>query len=336
MCERVSGLRGRQPEAPPPRLVALEVDRHPCSAICGERKRVGASQCTHPRGGEITSCVGGMSSCGPPPGNRVGRPCRRPLMVPVPPAAVTTPQVDSGAHGPRMTGRSVVVALSLVSFCDVIASPSLISQSRPGVCRRLGALGVSPGHRICCTHMHSFVGALGVSPGHRICCMYMHSFVGALGVSPGHHICCTHMHSHVCFLSRRGRRCTSLITDDDDGSHVPLILLVLSLSDGRRVVMVEDRFFRRCSRRVSSCNTLMFWNTNMHSCRGSGVGVFPVMRLGLVSHGPLPPRHLRKASSVCMVLTGALPVIANIGGVQAGVVFGANCILTPGVRVAGS
>ena len=32
--------------------------------------------------------------------------------------------------------------------------------------------------------MHSFVGALGVSPGLRICCTHMHSFVGALGVFP--------------------------------------------------------------------------------------------------------------------------------------------------------
>jgi hypothetical protein len=171
----VSGLRGN-PEAPPPRRLRSR-DRHPCSAICGERKRVGASQCTHPRGGEITSSVwGGMSSCGPPPGNRVGRPCRRPLMVWSHQLRSLLRRFDSGAHGPRMTGTGVVVISH--RQCDVM-SPLLIS-TRHRVCRRLGALGVSPGHRICCTHMHSFVGALGVSPGHRIWCMYMHSFVGAL------------------------------------------------------------------------------------------------------------------------------------------------------------
>ena len=104
----MSGLRGN-PEAPPPRRLRSR-DRHPCSAICGERKRVGASQCTHPRGGEITSSVwGGMSSCGPPPGNRVGRPCRRPLMVWSHQLRSLLRRFDSGAHGPRMTGTGVVV-----------------------------------------------------------------------------------------------------------------------------------------------------------------------------------------------------------------------------------
>ena len=134
----------------------------------------------HPSSGRGNNieCVGGMSSCGPPPGNRVGRPCRRPLMVWSHQLRSLLRRFDSGAHGPRMTGTGVVVISPPSMRRHVAASDIHQASGLPPP----GALGVSPGHRICCTHMHSFVGALGVSPGHRICCMYMHSFVGALGV----------------------------------------------------------------------------------------------------------------------------------------------------------
>ena len=65
----------------------------------------------HPSSGRGNNieCVGGMSSCGPPPGNRVGRPCRRPLMVWSHQLRSLLRRFDSGAHGPRMTGTGVVV-----------------------------------------------------------------------------------------------------------------------------------------------------------------------------------------------------------------------------------
>ena len=138
-------------------------------------------------------------------------------------------------------------------------SPLLIS-TRHRVCRRLGALGVSPGHRICCTHMHSFVGALRVSPGHRICCTHMHSFVGALGVSPSLSICCTHMHSlRVFSLSEStSYSCAPHSSQNDRCSHCSASCAGIGLSTDCR---------RRCHAACERGCVALLRTSREHMCR---------------------------------------------------------------------
>ena len=133
-----------------------------------------------------------MSSCGPPPGNRVGRPCRRPLMVWSHQLRSLLRRFDSGAHGPRMTGTGVVVISPPSMRRHVAASDQHQASGLPppggsrGLSRSSHMLHAYAFFRRCSrglsrsSHMlHAYAFFRGCSrgfPGHRIC----------RGGSPGH------------------------------------------------------------------------------------------------------------------------------------------------------
>ena len=102
----VSGLKGNQ-RAPPSHRLRSD-DHQPrlaFEASEGEQAHRNATA----QGGGITSSVWGNVVVWSSPGNRIGRPCRRPLVVWSHQLRSLLRRFDSGAHGPRMTGTGVVV-----------------------------------------------------------------------------------------------------------------------------------------------------------------------------------------------------------------------------------